>query len=126
MSNAGHRSSRVIKSRDDTRSGEMGGLYRKLDGPAGTDNQMTPQVIHPHTAPDQHRQVLLALIRAKFPHGGLIRYTMWTPDGKGGITDLGGEHERAEIYKYLSCDRQSGWAFMYDRDTGEIEYWLRN
>jgi hypothetical protein len=86
---------------------------------------MTPTQIHPHTAPEDHRKILLALINQEvLRHRYLM--TVWTPNGSGGITLIGGTDHEADIDPILFAERKSGWAFVYHRTTNEIEYYLRN
>lgn len=88
---------------------------------------MTPTPVHPHTAPERHRQILLTMIRKQI--GGSTRwyrYTVWTPDGNGGVSLVGHCGTPDGIDEYLFKPRQSGWAFVFDEKTSQIDYYLRN
>jgi hypothetical protein len=86
---------------------------------------MTPTQIYPHTAPEDYHKVLLALINLEAVRAKYLM-TIWTPNGNGGISLIGGTDYESGIDPILFVERKSGWAFVYHRTTNEIEYYLRN
>lgn len=87
---------------------------------------MPVREIHPHTDHENHRKILLVMIR-KNVMTSKFRYTIWSPDGAGGIFLMSGVDGEDQIEDVLfRFERKYNWSFVFHRDTGDLDYYLRN